>query len=445
MPNSNIKYAVVGLGASGLSVCEYLHQEQQNFIVCDSRPSPPNLKRFKQRFPGVRLFLGDWPEDDLLAVTSIVLSPGISPKQSLFERCKANGIEIIGDIELFARHARKPVIAITGTNGKSTVTSMIGHMAKACGVAVGVGGNIGKPALSLLHHPYDLYVLELSSFQLDTLYSLKPEVGVLLNISPDHLDRYASFAEYCQSKQRIFHNAKYAVYNQDDALTYPKAPLLAEMVSFGENASASNHWAILQEQNRTYLGLDNTKLLDVQDMKAKGMHNWLNALASLAAVHLVGLSMVQASQALTTYPGLEHRCEWIRAIGSINWYNDSKGTNVGATVSALQGLGEAMRGKIVLIAGGQSKGADFSDLTAPVRDYVRSLIVLGEDGPELVASMPKNIPILYADTMEEAVHLANGQAKPGDSVLLSPACASFDMFNNYAHRGQVFTQCVQTL
>lgn len=436
---------VMGLGQTGLSCLRFLKTKQQACWAFDTRIHPPGMDMIKQEFPELGIFLGNtFPP--LAQVDQIVISPGISQQHPLLQQAKAKGISIIGDVELFARHVHAPVVAITGTNGKSTVTSLVGKMAQRAGLRVSVAGNIGEAVLSsLLRYPdTELWVLELSSFQLETVVSLRPSVSVLLNISPDHLDRYDSFAHYIETKHRVFNHAKVLVYCKDDPLTRP-AKLTSHSVSYTLAAPVSNEWGIVQQQGHDYLAKGEDNYLDVSELKLKGKHNWGNALASLAVGDALGLQRQAMLAVLREFGGLAHRCQWVRTCQQVHWYNDSKGTNVGATLSAIEGLGQSSPGKIILIAGGQAKDASFSDLIAPIRHYVRSLVLFGEDAEKMALELAASAPITQASSLEQAINVAKNVAQPGDTVLLSPACASFDMFDNYAERGEIFTQMVHGL
>jgi UDP-N-acetylmuramoylalanine--D-glutamate ligase len=337
-------------------------------------------------------------------------------------------------------------VAITGTNGKSTVTTLVGEMAKAAGFRVAVAGNIGTPVLDLLddEHQYDLWVLELSSFQLDLTFSLSPVVATILNVTPDHLDRHHTLEAYIQAKQRVYHRAKTALFNRDDRYTTPtnQDDFSQQRISFGQNSPTSGNWGLINQDNKIYLAKGNDCLLSAESLLIKGVHNWLNALASCALADAAGISIQHIIKVLKTFGGLPHRCQWVRTLDGVEWINDSKGTNVGATISAINGIGGSMQGKIVLIAGGQGKGADFHELAQPIADFVRSIVLIGEDADKMEAELAHVVPIVRASSLEGAVTIARTQAKPGDVVLLSPACASLDMFRDFNHRGDVFASSV---
>jgi len=434
---------VVGLGKTGFSCVKYLVSKGHEVVVVDSRPNPPELDNLKKHFPAVKAVMGSFQTEYFKQANLLVVSPGVSLKEPAITAEVSRNIPIIGDIELFALEAKAPVVAITGSNGKSTVTTLVGEMAKAAGRSVVVGGNLGTPVLDLLTSPEpDLYVLELSSFQLETTFSLKPAAAVVLNVTPDHMDRYADFAAYLKAKQLIYRDAKIAIINRDDPPSYAGVNFSeTKTLSFGLEAAKNNEFG-LQDGFLTY---DQEKLIASKDLKIKGRHQIANALAALALGHAVHLPFSAMCKALADFPGLMHRCTWVRNLNGVDFYNDSKGTNVGATLAAISGLGEEISGKIILIAGGLGKDADFSELKAAVIKYVSSVILIGKDAKKIASDLANIAPILFAYSMQEAVEIAYKQAKPGDSVLLSPACASFDMFKNFEHRGELFTSNVRNL
>ena len=449
MRDARFDYIVVGLGLSGVSCAQYLIEQGFSIAVADSRENPANFADFHNNYPSIPYYLGPLHSDQLMQAKALVLSPGLALSTPAIQACVAQGLPVIGDIELFVRKTNAPMIAITGTNGKSTVTQLVGDMAAYSGIKVHVGGNIGTPALDLLKQPEaELYVLELSSFQLETTYSLQALVSTILNLSPDHLDRYDSYQSYINTKHRIYHNCQTAVFSRDDALTRPKQ-LPQRLLSFGESIAKTeaktDEFGLIQQDNEFFLALGEEKLINVDQLKIKGKLNWLNALAALAIGYAIDLPMEKMLAALKAFKGLSHRCQWIREFHGITWYNDSKGTNVGATLAAIQGLGVHMLGKIVLIAGGQAKGAEFTSLREPMKDYVRELVLIGEDADKMESDLTGAVSIKRAENMTDAVNQARKTAQPGDVVLLSPACASFDMFQNFAHRGEVFQQCVENL
>lgn len=434
-------YLVVGLGITGLSVVAYLLRQNAEVTVTDSRAEPPQLTHLQSKFANVTTLLGEIQVPEY--ITHIILSPGIALATPVIADAIARGVTVLGDIELFAQNVDKPVLAITGSNGKSTTTTLLGEMAKACGSNVGVGGNLGVPALELLESKHDLYILELSSFQLETTNSLKLQVATVLNISPDHMDRYNDVAAYTNAKLRIYDNAQYAVVNRQDKLTYPHKFIQTNIVSFGLDAPIdANSYGVINHDGKAWLARGNVPLIACEDMALMGAHNVANALSALAMGELAGFSMEKMLETLRTFTGLPHRCEKIINVDNIVWVNDSKGTNVGATLAALEGLGTAIGGKWIIILGGVGKNADFTPLVAPIAKYCKAAILIGEDAPLLWDLLNNVLPCVRVNDLLQAVLIAKERACTNDGVLLSPACASLDMFDNYMHRGQVFTQHV---
>lgn len=437
----NKKYVVVGLGKTGISCVRFLKGQGCDVTVVDSRAQPPEAQELARDFPSVELFCGKLEHEVMQLADVLVVSPGVAQREPIIEAQIARGVEIVGDIELFARVAEAPIVAITGSNGKSTVTTLVGAMAKQTGLQVGVGGNLGVPALDLLSVAKpDLYVLELSSFQLETTHSLKAAAATVLNISPDHMDRYVSLADYIAAKMRIYHNCKTAVINKD-----------MDSVETHCNASQKMHFTLNEPNNNEfgisddYLVLGDQLLMPISELKIKGRHQIANALAALALGDAVGLSMDAMLVALREFSGLEHRCQWVRRLNDVDWINDSKGTNVGATQAAISGLGESTAGKVVLLAGGEGKGADFSALLPVVQKYVRTIILFGEDREIIAAALADGCKIQRTKSLTQAVEMAANEARSDDVVLLSPACASFDMFKNFEDRGEQFIQEVKKL
>lgn len=441
----NSLYLVAGLGKTGLSVARYLHRNNKAFMVFDTRPQSAHFVEFKTEFPDVPVYFEEFPEHLIPELTDLILSPGLSLEDAHFQKIKHAPIAVYGDIECLVREISAPVVAITGTNGKSTVTTLVGEMAKAAGFKVAIAGNIGIPVLDLLHddNQYDLWVLELSSFQLELTHSLAPQVATILNITPDHLDRHHTLEAYIQAKQRIYHRAKLALFNREDEATAPEQDV--QCLSFGQESADFPNWGLINQNNQIYLAKGQAGIMPVDTMLIKGVHNWMNALAACALADAVGVPTQAICDVLKTFPGLAHRCQWVRLLDEVNWINDSKGTNMGATISAIRGIGGAMQGKIVLIAGGQGKGADFSEMRPTIAEFVRSIVLIGEDADLMDSALAPATSITRAETLEQAVILAKAEAKPGDVVLLSPACASLDMFRDFNHRGDMFVASVNGL
>lgn len=437
---------IVGLGKTGYSCVRHLVKHNYNIAVVDSRKQPPMLQQLQTSFPDVPVYVGNFAEDILAQADELIVSPGVSVNEPSIAKLIKKGILAIGDIELFARSARTPIIAITGSNGKSTVTTLVNEMAKCAGLNVQVGGNLGTPALDLLDRSNpDLFVLELSSFQLETTYSLKAKVAVVLNISPDHLDRYKNMSEYISAKMRIYNGCKIAVINRmeqtckEQACLFPTNEL--KYLFFGADKPRRNEFGVYDN----YLACGDQKLLAINELKIQGQHQVINALAALAIGAAVKLPMAAMLQVLREFKGLPHRCQWVAKIDGVDWYDDSKGTNVGATRAAIEGMATSINGKLILIAGGQGKGADFSSLHSTVKKYVRNVVLIGEDAPKLATALNGAAEILNAESMRQAVKISIEKAHQGDIVLLSPACASFDMFDNFEHRGRVFAEEVNRL
>jgi UDP-N-acetylmuramoylalanine--D-glutamate ligase len=437
---------VVGLGKTGLSCVRFLKSRGYPVAVNDTRENPPGLAELTAEFPDVQVSLGRLDESLLLSAREIVASPGISVQEPELVSARLNaGIPIIGDIEIFCREVKAPIVAITGSNAKSTVTTLVGLMAKNAGIDVGVGGNLGLPVLDMLREQGEqaLYVLELSSFQLETTHSLRAAVAVVLNMSEDHMDRYTSMRDYHAAKHRIFRNCQRFVTNRDDALTRPLIADSTPNVSFGLNAPDLNQFGVLMEGGEKWLARGREKLLPDSAMKIRGDHNVANALAALALGEAVNLPMPVMLQTLREFAGLPHRCELVAEKDGVAWYNDSKGTNVGSTLAAINGLGNAVKGKLILIAGGVGKGQDFTPLSAPLVKYAKALVLIGEDGPKIEAAVADAVQKVRATTLRDAIEKSRALAADGDAVVLSPACASFDMFKNYEDRGQQFVATVK--
>lgn len=438
---------VLGLGETGLSCIRYLIRQGKAVIAMDSRKLPPQLAALRQAFPTVPVYLGEFAEEVLAAADEILVSPGISLQESAIHQQLLTGKPVVGDIELFARAAKAPIVAITGSNGKSTVTTLLGEMVKQAGLRVQVAGNIGLPVLDTLQQDVpDWYVLELSSFQLETTNSLNSIAATILNLTEDHMDRYANFTAYKAAKQRIYGHCKHKVYNRQDSHSQPEANIVVNSISFGlDEPTAENQYGLLYAQNQAWLAKGQERLLAVSQLKLIGKHNWANALAALALGEAMGLPLAARLATLTQFQGLAHRCEWVINRHGVQWYNDSKATNVGAAIAAIEGLGQTISGKLIVLAGGAGKEADFSPLGQAFADYARAVILFGIDAPEIAKIIPSSVLQIKVNDMSEAIAIAKQQAQSGDAVLLAPACASFDMFNNFEHRGEVFKSLVTKL
>ncbi|PRD18399.1 UNVERIFIED_CONTAM: murD [Trichonephila clavipes] len=428
-----------------MSLVRFLAQQGVRFAVADTRANPPELATLQRDYPEVEVRCGELDVDFLCRASELYVSPGLALATPALREAAACGVKMSGDIDLFTRHAKAPIVAITGSNAKSTVTTLVGDMAAAAGKKVAVGGNIGTPALDLLADDVELYVLELSSFQLETTERLGAEVATCLNISEDHMDRYAGMAQYHLAKHRIFRGARQVVVNRDDALS---RPLIADQVpcwSFGLGKPDFKRFGLIEESGEKYLAFQFETLMPTAELKIRGAHNQSNALAALALGHAVGLPFAAMLDTLRRFAGLPHRCQWVRELRGVGYYDDSKATNVGAALAAIEGLGADIAGKLVLIAGGDGKGADFSALKAPVAKFCRAVVLLGRDAELLANTLGDAAPLVRVATLDEAVQRAAALAESGDAVLLSPACASLDMFKNFEERGRLFAQAAEAL
>ena len=430
------KVVIIGLGLTGLSCVDFFLARGVTPRVIDTRISPPGLDKLPEN---VERHLGDMNQEWLLDADLIVASPGIALASPALSVAAEAGVEIVGDIELFCREAQAPIVAITGSNGKSTVTTLVGEMAKSAGWNVGVGGNIGLPALMLLKQECDLYVLELSSFQLETTSSLRAAAATILNVTEDHMDRYPlGLQQYRAAKLRVYENAKVCVVNSDDALTMPIRGADSRCVSFGADVG---DYHLNRQQGEIWLRVRGEKVLNTREMKVTGKHNFTNALAALALADAVGIPRASSLKALTTFTGLAHRFQLSLEHNGVRWINDSKATNVGSTEAALNGL--HVDGTLHLLLGGDGKSADFSALAPYLQgDNVR-LYCFGRDGAQLAALRPEIAE--QTETMEQAMRMIAAKVKTGDMVLLSPACASLDQFKNFEQRGDEFSRLAKEL
>ena len=454
---------IVGLGRTGLSCARHLHARGWRLAVTDTRQNPPELARLAELDPRIPVSVGGLDTRLLDGADRVIASPGVSLAEPFFIEARRRGLEIVGDIELFARAVDAPVVGITGTNGKSTVTTLVGRMAGRAGLRVRVGGNLGEPALDLLgpakagpgpaSQSTQLYVLELSSFQLEATASLDLRAGAVLNVTPDHLDRYASVEDYAAAKARIFAHCETAVINLDDPLVVAMPRPGQKTLSFSLRASIGADYSCQMADRAArppqpatrdgewWLTRRGEPLLPLSAMKIKGLHNAANALAALALGDALGLTLSAMLEELVSFPGLPHRSQWVGDVAGVTYINDSKGTNVGATVAAVSG----MQGPLVMIAGGDGKNQDFAELAAVFRGKVRHTVLIGRDAAAIASALRGVCTLEECASLEEAVRAAARAAQPGDTVLLSPACASLDMFRDYAHRGAVFAQAVREL
>jgi UDP-N-acetylmuramoylalanine--D-glutamate ligase len=429
------RYLVIGLGLTGYSAACYLLRNGYHCSVQDDREHPPYLDQLLAEFPDANLLLQPLTESLIEHADCWIVSPGLSIRNPLIKRVEQSGVRVIGDIELFAEAVNKPVIAITGSNGKTTVTTLVGQMIAAGSRKVAVGGNIGVPALDLLQQDADIYVLELSSFQLETTQTLKPLAATVLNVSEDHMDRYDDLQDYQNSKKKIYQNAKYIISNADDQLTGNSS----KDIQFSLQHHDVDYHIIQQPQ--TMLAVKGEGWINTSELKLKGRHNWANCLVAMALAQIAGISRSAIVETLKQFPGLDHRSQWVADINGVSWINDSKATNPGATLAAIQGIDEP----IILLAGGQSKGANMQSLCPAVKEKVSCVLLFGQDADQIEDSLQGCTRIERLDNLAQAVVRAHQIAQTGDLVLLSPACASFDQFKGFADRGEQFSKLVRSL
>jgi UDP-N-acetylmuramoylalanine--D-glutamate ligase len=437
---------VLGLGDTGLSALRWLNRQGARLSVADTRDNPPGVEALKAELPQVQLYTGAFTAAIFSGVDLVVASPGVPLSEPEIQAAIQRGMPVVGDVELFAQYrpAAAKVIAITGANGKTTVTTLVGEMCKTAGLKTIVAGNIGLPVLDALGmETPDVYVLELSSFQLETTSNLVVDAATMLNLSEDHMDRYASMQDYAIAKARIFYNAKLQVLNRDDAWSMLMARAKLPQVTFGLDEGEGEHsYGLRAVDGEIWLSCGVHDLMNVRDLKISGLHNAANALAAIALCRGIGIDYVPVIQTLYNFKGLPHRVEWVANIDDVDYFDDSKGTNVGATCAALSGLSQ----KVVLIAGGDGKGQDFSPLKQPVSDNARAVVLIGRDASLIEKELLETgVALYHAADLPEAVNIARKLAQAEDAVLLSPACASFDMFKNYVHRAEVFVNAVKRL
>lgn len=440
--NSNFPL-IVGLGSTGLSCARYYQRKGIPFAVIDSREQPPGLAELQTDCPLAQILLGDIALPSLLEADCLIISPGVALSQPAVATALEQGVSMCGDIDLFMSEAQAPVVGITGSNGKSTVTELLGRMARRAGVKVAVGGNLGPPALDLLDSDVELYVLELSSFQLERAGQLELALACVLNLSPDHLDRHGDMQEYHRAKHRIFAGCHGMVCNRDDVLTRPLQADLMPCWEFGLGEPDLQGFGVRTVAGEEWLCQGMEALMRTAELRLVGRHNIANALAALALGTALELPMPAMLAELQVFTGLPHRSQWIAEVDGVRYINDSKATNAGATSAALSGLVEDS--PLILIAGGQGKGADFGDLCDLIAQCCKALVLIGEAAQQLQALAVGHLPVVVAPSMESAVCRAAELAETGDTVLLSPACASFDMFSGFAERGDAFASAVRAL
>ncbi len=432
---------VVGLGATGVATARYLAARGVDVTVIDSRPAPPGLDELRETHPGIRVILESQDPRWLEGVGQVVLSPGLGLDTPVAAQARQAGIPLLGDIELFARAVTEPVLAVTGSNGKSTVVTLLERMLSATGLDVAAGGNLGPPALQLLEESADIYLLEISSFQLETTETLKPQVATVLNVSPDHLDRHGSLTEYAACKSKLLRAADTAVFNWDDPVVREMSRDHPRAIPFSLRENPEDGYGVMEHRGERWFAGQRKPLFPVASMRLRGAHNEANALAALAFSGALERDLAPQLEALEQFAGLPHRCQWVGEKDGVTFINDSKGTNIAASVAALEGL----KGPFVLIAGGQSKGADFSTLAASARGRLIGAVLIGEAAEKLETALSGSCPTRVAGDLAAAVDLAWAFATTGTTILLSPACASMDMFADYAERGEAYIAAVQEL
>lgn len=442
--STDTQRVVIGLGKTGYSMATWLAEQELPFRVVDTRKAPPYAAQFAAEQPQVEVCLGQWQTDWIHNANELYVSPGVALAEPVLEEALARGARVFSDIGLYARQTTVPMIAVTGSNGKSTVVSLLGEVARHLGIKAAVAGNIGKPVLDLLAEPHDLAILELSSFQLEMVDELNARIAMVLNISPDHMDRYADIAAYRLAKHRIFNGCESLVVNADDVLTQP---LMSSKRPFQAYSMQRKDMGMLYGESnargvRIFDGLQELMAWDA--LRIKGRHNLQNILAVVSVAKLMGWSMPEVAEAISQFAGLPHRTEWVAEQNGIVYINDSKGTNVGATIAAIEGLATECGGRMHLLLGGDSKAADFTDLANVSARHGVRVYTYGRDGDRIASVCTQaGVPTGSVTTMAEALAAARMQAQSGDWVIFSPACASFDQFANFEARGDAFVAAVQ--
>ncbi len=433
---------IAGLGVTGLSVARHLRVRNEPFVVWDTAPPPAALEELRATWPDVTVISGELDPQACAETDTIIVSPGVPLNHPALSAASQAGAQIYGDIELFAHEVNAPVLGITGSNGKSTVTLWVAHLLEASGKTIRCGGNLGEPALSLLSDPApDAYVLELSSFQLEATETLQCKAAALLNISPEHLDRHGSFEAYRDIKHRLYRFAETAVFNRQDSHTRP-GMTSAQTVSFGLDVPVKQRdFGLREHEGQMWLCRGWDRLLPAEELSLAGQHNLANALAALALVEAFGVEPAQAASALSTFQGPPHRLQKVATVRDVHWYNDSKATNLDAMQAALT----AFEQPSILIAGGRAKQDDWKRATAAVARHVRAMVLIGEAAEDMAQAWGEHVPTHLESDMEHAVARASQLAQPGENVLLSPGCASFDQYDNFEARGDDFIACVQAL
>lgn len=443
LDKADARVLVVGLGVTGLSVIRFLQQNHIKTAVVDSREKPPGLNELEESCEGIAVYTGGFNEDVFAVATHLIMSPGVSLQEKEIQRAIDRGVSVLGDIDIFSVCAKAPIVGITGSNGKSTVTTLLGDMALQAQWDVRLGGNLGTPALDLLSivEP-DLYILELSSFQLETRTFLKTKAAAVLNISPDHMDRYADVQAYSVAKARVLKAAEGAVLNRaDQRVMAMKKDCTGIAVTFALDVPEEGQYGVIKTPQGCFLAKGKERLVSTDELKIKGSHNIENALAAMALADALSIPNVAQKNALNVFAGLPHRTQWVAEINHVSWVNDSKATNPGACLAAIEGL----QGPLVLLVGGDGKGADFGVLKEAVKKHVSWVVLMGQDAKRFKREVIVDTPFVFAENMEEAVAAAAEAAQPGDTVLLSPACASLDQYKSYQQRGDRYIEAVRVL
>lgn len=437
---------VIGLGKTGFSIARFLESQRQPFIAYDTRLQPPDLQEFQQKYPEVTCYCHDYPDDLLEHIDKIICSPGVALHEEILQDALAKGIVIENDLDCLMRLIDAPVIGITGSNGKSTVTTLVGLMCQEQGFNTAVGGNLGTPVLELYQEKpnADIWILELSSFQLLHAQPIPLKAATILNISADHIDYHGSMDAYVAAKQRIFEQTEMLIFNRQDVHTLPRIHAKYQE-SFGLTVPKHQEWGIVQTPEGEAIAFEDDVYILTKNLKLQGRHNWQNVMAACALARYVGVSKKAMKQVLSEFSGLAHRTQWVASIDGVTYVNDSKGTNLGATFAALEGMGPTLAGKIVLIAGGQSKGADLCAIRPLLEKYVRHVVLIGQDAPLIAHQWQGAVDLIHASDLKEALDIARLHAQADDMVLLSPACASLDMFKNFEDRGRQFVTLVKGL
>ncbi len=437
---------IIGMGATGLSCARYFAARKVAFRIADSRTNPPMRAQFDQEFPGIPKACGEFHVGDFSANECLVVSPGVAITEPAITAALQAGATLTSDIEIFLSDIDGPVVGITGANGKSTVTTLVANMLEQAGLRVCMAGNIGLPVLDRLLEGkvFDVYVLELSSFQLERLPRLGAEVATILNITEDHMDRYASFADYQVAKQRVYLGARHCVVNRDDPLTDCVVDKGADKSSFGFSLPTAGNFGLEMADGKEWIAFGSERLIETARLGIHGRHNVANAMAALAIGHALGVAWQPMLETLQTFRGLRHRCEWVANVGGMDFYNDSKATNVGAAVAAISGFSRPGKKNLILIAGGLDKDSDFAPLNDAVRESVKKVFLIGKDAKKIEDALGSAL-CCYSSDLSAAVRDAARTGSAGDVVLLAPACASFDMFKNFEHRGDEFIAAVKGL